>query len=90
MAKFNLGKIKISESVQEKLDAECIQSGLKRHADGDWGHSPKINAFQNEQVVTTGGPGMILSQYHDSNGEEFWIATDTLRGETSVVIPNKE
>ena len=90
MTKFDLGKITISESIKEKLGEETIQAALKRHADGDWGYAPKMNALQNEQTAREGGPGVILSEYSDSNNLEFWVVTDTMLQETSVFIPEKE
>ncbi|MDR2568827.1 MAG: hypothetical protein LBD23_00835 [Oscillospiraceae bacterium] len=87
MAKFNLGKIAISESLKKKVDSESIESALARYADGDWGHVPKINARQNDYIVKTGCRGAMLAHYFASNGIEFWIMTTENEG-TSVFLVN--
>lgn len=88
--KFDLGEVKISEISKRILDGRSILSALKRHRSGDWGHVPDINALQNDYIAKNGGPGAILSQYYDSGKKEFWIYTDTLRGKTLVIVPDKE
>jgi len=61
-------------------DDEPLDTGLARHAAGDWGDIDEDDRIENELAVMRGM--RLLSVYHDRNGVREWD-----RSVTTVLLP---
>jgi len=58
-------------------------NAFQRHLQCDWGDVTDKRA--NVQALQTGG--RLLSAYHSSEGQEFWIITEADRSATTILLP---
>ena len=83
--KFPLGQTVITPSALETLHADDVQAAIRRHAAGDWGELDEHDRKENELSLRAGF--RLLSVYHSSAGEKFWIITEADRSVTTVLMP---
>lgn len=81
--KFSLGRTLITANAEASVDAESVQSALRRHADGDWGDLCQEDLEANQFALDEGL--RLLSAYQDRNGTKFWIITEADRSATTVL-----
>ena len=79
---FPLGQTAITDGAGAILTDDDIKSALQRHQTGDFGMADKK---VNNEAIKEGD--RILSTYHSSGGEEFWIITEYDRSLTTVLLP---
>ena len=84
---FLLGQIYITPGVGEALSGADITTALARHARGDWGELDEQDRLANDQSLQDGT--RILSAYHSSTGEKFWIITEADRSSTTLLLPQE-
>lgn len=83
--KFPLGQMVITANANARLPELDVLIGLERHASGDWGELDEHDRQENELSLREGF--RLLSAYHASNGEKFWIITEADRSVTTVLLP---
>ncbi|MCA9096641.1 MAG: hypothetical protein KDA68_24340 [Planctomycetaceae bacterium] len=82
--KFPLGQIVSTPNALETLSLTEINSGLKRHSQGDWGNVCPDDAALNDAALLHGD--RILSAYGDGP-KRFWIITEADRSVTTILMP---
>ena len=85
--KFSLGEIRITPGAAGKLARNEIESGINRHANGDWGELEPENRRLNDERVEKGGP--LASIYQDGKGKKFYVLTEADRSVTTVLLPEE-
>ena len=68
---FSLGQVVSTPSALKRLTHDDIQTGLQRHAAGDWGDVDKHDWQANERALRDGS--RLFSVYHAHDGTKFWI-----------------
>lgn len=93
MEGFNLGKIVIENSVEEKMKSDpyfrsFVKLSLGRYANKDWGNSSKEDKASNNDSVENGG--LIFAQYKYGNKQglvsTLYIVTDDNRISTVLTF----
>jgi hypothetical protein len=84
-ARFSLGRLAITAEAKRILHPEDTQTGLARHARGDWGECSEADVQANDFAVLQ--RLRMLSVYRDRNGTRFWIITEADRSGTTVLLP---
>jgi hypothetical protein len=84
--RFSLGRIVITPKALNQVTESAIQSGLKRHAIGDWGDIPEEDSKANEHALKNGG--RLFSSYKGQDGTKFWIITEADRSVTTILLPS--
>jgi len=82
---FPLGRTVITSNALERLNREDTDTGLRRHARGDWGEVCAEDAELNDLALKDGD--RLHSVYHDRNQTMFWIITEADRSATTVLLP---
>lgn len=87
--RFHLGKVVISQGVQERIPAEEITAALERHRRGDWGDISQAGKRVNDWCYKKGY--MLLSVYNSKFQEDttFWVMTHDRRYETLMLLPEE-
>jgi len=85
VALFRLGRILSTPNALSKLDNQDILAAIQRHQAGDWGDVGTADRDANNRALEEGT--RILSIYHSSKGEKFWIITEADRSATTVLLP---
>ena len=92
-ANFQLGQVVATPAALETL-ARCELSPaalLAKHAAGDWGDVPAVDAMRNEAALQNGA--RLLSSY-DVSGKTIWIITEAEddsghRAATTLLLPEE-
>ncbi len=86
MAKFELGRIKVSSAASNALEETCLdlQSLLTRHQNGDWGHVKDAHRLRNEWALEH--KGLIRSRYELPNGAVLLVSTAATRSCTWTML----
>jgi len=79
---FPLGQLVVTANAAKRLTEAEIQTGLQRHASGDWGDLAEEDLASNEQDVMLGG--RIFSAY-GAGDKRFWIISEP--SVTTVLLP---
>lgn len=92
MAKFELGQLVVTESVNTRMKADpgfdtFVKVSLGRFKRGDWGSLCNEDKVQCDNAVTNGDQ-MIMGSYK-RNGEEIWIITEWNRSTTTILFPHE-
>ncbi len=82
---FPLGHVVSTPNALKQLTQDDIQSGLKRHASGDWGDVDEHDRQANERALRDGS--RLFSVYHAADSTKFWIITEADRSSTCVLLP---
>jgi hypothetical protein len=85
--RFSLGEIILTEGASSKLSQTEIESGLHRHATGDWGEIDAECRQQNNKRVEIGGT--LASIYKTAAGVKFYIITESERTATTILLPEE-
>ena len=90
---FRLGKIAMSDSVQEFIERFDIEifPYLARHSQGDWGEGLSyFDRRRNDEAVNS-GDGRLLSSYTVPESPEgsLWIITEANRLVTTICFPSE-
>lgn len=84
--KFELGETVITRNAAERLVSHDVLLALHRHASGDWGdcgvEDQKHNDFSLDNHLR------LMSVYHDSNQNKFYVITEHDRSATTVLLPD--
>lgn len=90
---FELGQVVATPAALEMLSrCGCSPAQLlARHANGDWGDLPPVDASRNQQALQEGS--RILSSYR-LEGDAVWIITEAEDGEgrrpaTTLLLPEE-
>jgi len=84
--KFQPGRIVVTRTAVEVLLPEDMFSALARHLHGDWGEVD-VEDWQTNEVGLAEGE-RLLSAYHTSTGNKFWIITEWDRSLTTILLPS--
>ena len=100
--KFHLGRLVatrgITSRMQDDTFAQFVKACILKHATGEWGDLTPDDKQVNEEALTPGEPGRLLSSYnlpqgiaHDDGvgGEKIWIITEWDRSVTTVLWPGE-
>jgi hypothetical protein len=82
---FSLGKVFITANAATELIPGDVRQALWRHAQGDWGDVDKEDRISNERALVE--DTRVLSAYHATTGQKFWIITEYDRSMTTVLLP---
>jgi hypothetical protein len=92
--KFSLGQVVATPGALEALEnaAQSAADFLNRHAHCDWGDLCEEDHQANDDALIEGP--RLLSAYHTSNGEKFWIITEAAdesgnRPATTLLLPSE-
>ena len=84
---FNLGRLMITRGALQLLDQQDVPAALHRHASGDWGDVDAEDWAANERALCE--DTSLVSVYHSSAGEKFYIITEWDRSSTSILLPSE-
>ena len=82
---FPLGQVVMTRNAASELLPVDVMDALSRHAQGDWGDVDNEDAVSNEQALVE--DTRLLSVYHASTGQKFWIITEHDRSLTTILLP---
>ncbi len=82
---FDLGQVVITAHAADVLHPEDVQTALRRHHHGDWGHVGLVDRRENDRALAEGH--RIFSIHRDRNSTKFWIITEWDRSATTVLLP---
>jgi len=82
---FKLGQLVITTNSLKIIKQQEVFDALKRHAQCDWGDICRSDWITNDEAVKSGD--RLVSVYHDSNKEKFYIITEADRSATTVLLP---
>ena len=85
--RFPLGRTVITRGALDAIDGEDVQTGITRHANGDWGDVCPEDKQANDDALKVGA--RLLSAYHTDGGQKFWIITEADRSATTVLLPEE-
>lgn len=86
-ARFDVGHIRVTHGVMEKIDEDDFFNCFVRHMAGNWGDLDEQDWKANDDAVEFGS--RILSSYCDRRGNRFWIITEADRSATTVLLPEE-
>jgi hypothetical protein len=84
---FNLGRLMITMGALQLLDQQDVLAALRRHASGDWGDVDSEDWAANERALLE--DTRLVSVYHSSAGEKFYIITEWDRSLTTILLPSE-
>jgi hypothetical protein len=84
--RFQTGQFVITPTANNELHPHDVLIGLGRHAQCDWGDSPKEDRLENDRALH--GGGRLFSVYRDRSDTKFWIITEADRSVTTVLLPS--
>ena len=84
---FNLGRLMITRGALHALAQPDVLEALRRHASGDWGDVDSEDWAANERALLE--DTRLVSVYHSSAGEKFYIITEWDRSLTSILLPSE-
>ena len=82
---FPLGQVVITRNAAAKLLPMDVMDALCRHAQGDWGDVGEEDRISNELALVE--DTRLLSVYHATTGQKFWIITEHDRSITTILLP---
>jgi len=82
--KVCLGRLCIIPTIANTLPAADILAALAKHVSGDWGDLPPREFAANQRALRRGDP--VCSLHVCSRGKRLWIATETDRAVTTVML----
>ena len=82
---FKLGRLAITTNAAIRLQQQEVFDALRQHAQCDWGDVCHDDWAMNDEAVKNGD--RLVSAYHDSNKEKFYIITEANRSATTVLLP---
>ncbi len=85
--RFDLGRLTITRGALAELEQKDVLAALQRHVTGDWGDVDKEDWEANEQSLREGT--RLVSVYHSSAGEKFYIITEHDRSLTTILLPSE-
>jgi len=83
---FPLGQVVITRQAAAILLPDDVNKALSRHAQGDWGDVDAEDRISNEQALVE--DTRLLSVYHATAGQKFWIITECDRSVTTILLPD--
>lgn len=83
--RFQPGSIYITKAAAQLLPQRDVQTGLRRHVNGDWGDVCDEDRGENE--VALRGGYRLFSVYHAADGTRFWVITEADLSYTTVMLP---
>lgn len=81
------GTIVATPGVLEAVSQPELLRALAQHLCGDWGEVCAADAEKNNQALEQGRP--LLSVYHSSDEQVFWVITDADRSATTILLPEE-
>jgi len=81
---FKLGRLVITTNAAIRLRQQEVFDALRQHAQCDWGDISDDDWVMNDEAVKNGD--RLVSAYHDSNKEKFYIITKADRSATTVLL----
>ena len=84
---FDLGNVYQTPGVLECIPSQDVFQCLARHQQGDWGDMFMEDKIENDLSLANGS--RLLSAYHASTGEKFWVITEADRQSTTVMLPEE-
>ncbi len=81
-----LGRLVITMNAQATLYDMDIGNALDRHINCDWGEVCKADWQLNNNALKNGD--RILSAYTGTDGNTFWIITESDRSYTTILLPS--
>ena len=82
---FPTGRLLCTPGAMSRVGRDEMMDAYLRHKEGDWGDVCPEDWHSNDQAI---GRGMrILSAYHTSKGQKFWIITEADRSATTILLP---
>jgi len=71
---FPTGRLLCTPGAMDHVSVEEMMAAYYRHREGDWGDVCPEDWRSNDQAIRSGM--RILSAYHTSTGQKFWIITE--------------
>ncbi len=84
---FPMGRLCATPGALEAVSPEDIAVALDRHLKCDWGDVCEADKHYNNEALRDGD--RLLSAYHTSEGQKFWIITEADRSATTVLLPDE-
>lgn len=93
MAKFQTGKVLITDGIANKIDGdekfvEFVNNSFKRHCNGDWGDLCDEDKGANDFALRN-GDDRLFSKYNYDDGESIYIITEWDRSYTTILFPEE-
>lgn len=85
--KFSLGQTYSTAGALDAVDPFEMMTALARHHRGDWGDCCPEDWESNEAALVHGS--RLLSVYHTSDDQRFWIITEWDRSATTILLPSE-
>ena len=82
-----IGRTVITSGAHEILTESDIYNAIQRHRAGDWGTVSESDWVSNDYAVKN--DERVLSSFHTSDGEKFWVITEWDRSATTVLLPSE-
>ena len=82
---FPTGRLLCTPGAMDHVGVEEMMAAYYRHREGDWGDVCPGDWRSNDQAIRSGM--RILSAYHTSTGQKFWIITEADRSATTILLP---
>ena len=82
---FPTGRLLCTPGAMDHVGVEEMMAAYYRHREGDWGDVCPEDWRGNDQAIRSGM--RILSAYHTSTGQKFWIITEADRSATTILLP---
>ena len=88
---FQLGETVLSPGAQDALEksGQSAREFLLRHASGDWGMVSEADHKLNQNALTAGEEGRLLSSYSLTDDTKIWIITEADRSVTTLLLPEE-
>ncbi len=85
--RFRAGYVTVSPGVLKILSHKALVDAVICHQRGDWGLVDAKQLEANEAAMN--GKGCLVSVYRTRPQVEYWLVTDSHRGETTVRLPSE-
>lgn len=82
---FPTGRLLCTPSAMNYVGVEEMMDAYLRHRTGDWGDVCPEDWRSNDKAIQNGR--RILSAYHSTYGQKFWIITEADRSATTILLP---
>ena len=83
--KFVPGNLKATRTAIKAIPRKELLDAYCRHLNCDWGDVDDFDWKQNLDALKTGE--RLVSEYHTTVGERFYIITEADRSETMILLP---
>lgn len=86
-SRFQPGRLVATPGVMSAVSRTDLMNAFQRHLQCDWGSVSHQDSARNDQSLQNGG--RLLSVYHSSEGQKFWMITEADRSVTTILLPEE-